>query len=419
MEGILAILLFSLTLASASKCPEARKPHVTGCSIYYECINLPEGGYVWAPAKCPEGLMFQPYLRLCVLPGDSWACVEHSTHASTNLKTPELLDETKTSYHELNPHYFNSPEYLNLGNFVSTIPHPLIEVENLNEKENHVQGSQKLPNNIKAMGTNGVENVNGFSQVIFYRYPGSAPSSPVIDASNNEFIVQFIRNYVFNHTINSRGDRKRMKNSSSTTERINDPGDGPEVTATSDIPPKDELIDEANNVIAIIGNLGNREYVTTEKYKSLSTQMKIEVIEVVPCITGIRLPNATNCMKYYMCEPKTAEVYDFTCPQNTAFNAQINLCDHRKHISCKKITEGLHVEKLILVQEKGDPTREDNPCEKTGKYADKNSAKFYYLCYTDEHSEKIKSVKLSCPNNLMFCEKKKACVSKRFCYAVE
>lgn len=63
---VTAILLFCslAAICNSSKCPEARKPHGTECSVYYECINLPEGGYVWAPAKCQDGLVSYSVMSL-------------------------------------------------------------------------------------------------------------------------------------------------------------------------------------------------------------------------------------------------------------------------------------------------------------------------------------------------------------------
>lgn len=51
------ILYFTLITTESSKCPESRKPHSTSCTVFYNCVNLPDGGYVWVPSKCTEGLV--------------------------------------------------------------------------------------------------------------------------------------------------------------------------------------------------------------------------------------------------------------------------------------------------------------------------------------------------------------------------
>jgi len=43
--------------ANPSRCLEPRKPHLTSCTIFYNCVNLPNGGYVWVPSRCTEGLV--------------------------------------------------------------------------------------------------------------------------------------------------------------------------------------------------------------------------------------------------------------------------------------------------------------------------------------------------------------------------
>lgn len=372
--------------------------------------------------------MYQPYLRICVLPGDTWTCIEPDTHPSTDskpLSTPELITEINPAYHEFSPSLLNSHGYLNLAHFLPIIRNPLIELQNLNERDDDATGQvpQKLPNGINSIDRNKIDKFNGLSQVIFYQNPEPTSSTlstsilstpAIIDASTNEFFVKFISNFIFNKTVNTKSNKKVMKNRSTTTERIDTDGDESEATETTENPLDDDL-DEAKTVIAIKGNLGTREYVTLEKYKLLSSKLKIEVLEIVPCTTGIRLPNATDCMRYYRCDPKTAMVHEFTCPQNTAFNSQINLCDPRKLKLCKGRNEGVQVEKLIIVQGDEGETSEDNPCEKTGKFPDRTSDKFYYLCYTG-NSEILEFVRLACPNDLIFCEKRKVCSSQRFCY---
>lgn len=58
------LFLFIIVVTEGSKCPQLRKPHDNSCSKFYDCINLPNGGYVWAPAKCTDGLVSYIYFFL-------------------------------------------------------------------------------------------------------------------------------------------------------------------------------------------------------------------------------------------------------------------------------------------------------------------------------------------------------------------
>jgi hypothetical protein len=52
-----------------------------------------------------------------------------------------------------------------------------------------------------------------------------------------------------------------------------------------------------------------------------------------------RQANKTNCFKYYVCNAKTKEVIDYTCPAYTSFNDVSKYCDAESYQNCKKITE--------------------------------------------------------------------------------
>lgn len=55
---LIAFFLYSILITiESSKCPESRKPHSTSCTIFYNCVNLPSGGYVWIPSKCIGNLV--------------------------------------------------------------------------------------------------------------------------------------------------------------------------------------------------------------------------------------------------------------------------------------------------------------------------------------------------------------------------
>lgn len=69
--GFLALLT---SLVAAKSCPEATRPHLTRCDKYFRCVLLQSGNIVWIPNQCDTGLIYEPTLKMCVLPGDDWEC---------------------------------------------------------------------------------------------------------------------------------------------------------------------------------------------------------------------------------------------------------------------------------------------------------------------------------------------------------
>uniref|UniRef100_T1H4L2 Chitin-binding type-2 domain-containing protein n=1 Tax=Megaselia scalaris TaxID=36166 RepID=T1H4L2_MEGSC len=61
-------------------CPEKTRPHKTRCDAYFKCKVLPSKSHVWVPEKCDEGLIYEPNLKICVLPGDDWECTLGETN---------------------------------------------------------------------------------------------------------------------------------------------------------------------------------------------------------------------------------------------------------------------------------------------------------------------------------------------------
>ncbi|KAF7384333.1 hypothetical protein HZH66_012583 [Vespula vulgaris] len=130
-----------LIVVNSSKCPEFKRPHNTNCAMFYNCINLPIDGFVWVPSKCSDNLVFQPYLKTCVLPSDTWSC-DHlknksfSTTTNKNSNFIQIIDHqnsTRTNSKFLvNAHAYNaynSNETSNLSNRSSVDLHPSIKIE--------------------------------------------------------------------------------------------------------------------------------------------------------------------------------------------------------------------------------------------------------------------------------------------------
>ncbi|KAL5281267.1 hypothetical protein ACFFRR_004963 [Megaselia abdita] len=81
-ENVLCVLL-SMVLFSFSEgkpCPEKTRPHKTRCDAYFKCKILPSKNHVWVPETCEKGLIYEPNLKICVLPEDDWECTLGDTN---------------------------------------------------------------------------------------------------------------------------------------------------------------------------------------------------------------------------------------------------------------------------------------------------------------------------------------------------
>ena len=65
-------IIFGLQLNEvfSAGCPEKTRVHLTRCDRYFKCVILPSGSHVWVPTDCEPGLIFEPTLKTCVLPGE-------------------------------------------------------------------------------------------------------------------------------------------------------------------------------------------------------------------------------------------------------------------------------------------------------------------------------------------------------------
>nr|XP_019561345.2 uncharacterized protein LOC109429816 isoform X1 [Aedes albopictus] len=73
----LVFLLFcccSVTTVLSEPCPDQTRPHASRCDQYFRCVLLPSKTHVWVPTQCKKGLIYEPQLKTCVLPGDNWEC---------------------------------------------------------------------------------------------------------------------------------------------------------------------------------------------------------------------------------------------------------------------------------------------------------------------------------------------------------
>ncbi|XP_014478865.1 PREDICTED: uncharacterized protein LOC106746613 [Dinoponera quadriceps] len=457
-----SILIGNLVLlASSSRCPEPKKPHRTSCTIFYNCVNLPGGGYVWVPSKCTEGLVFQPYLRVCVVPGDIWTCDTLSTESSLVTKryqgAAESIDPTESSYlgytrdsadfsETIDSSYVIEDDTSDLTTEAET-PYPLIEFGETTMTTSH--------------GDEGVKNVSYHKEEKYsYEYVNDRGRTPSTSTQRYKDIVN--EHYKLLHELMSRlhvykelsAAVSSAKNA--TTEAVLATHDRrqnvslnylvqrcvlavseahrPEVTGNN-LEMLIDGLDAENNVIRITDDLGNERYLTVGSYKAVARRLKPRSVSVLACTRNVRLPNRTDCGKYYMCEPKTAAIVGYSCPVNTAFNVNSRICDTESARTCKDDGRAAGEAAILVEQKRTDEEEredeahdedsteeeeeeeEEEPCREVGKMKDPASDFHYYICYSPAGSEEIKSVRMRCPNALIFCRSKRVCTTRRLCIA--
>ncbi|XP_012278629.1 uncharacterized protein LOC105698729 [Orussus abietinus] len=493
-------------LVSASRCPEPRKPHSTSCTTFYNCINLPDGGFVWAPAKCTDGLMYQPQLRICVLPGDSWTCddIGPETQVVTeNYKTPELIDPNQTSYlgytensadfepidssHIIDGAFDRRP--LTKDQHPSMVtPYPLLEVTESGVKTdvfqeyiNRMMQNIHLPTIMKLSVENDLQkllknrhqvpsssghinaeqlrnHLSWFSRLISelmvyqglntsYRQTSSMTStdSPLTeqpsventlkvteysaDSTNTVLLSYLMKNYVLENHAGNINLNTNSKETESVHPIINrnetENNNGMDVDINYNRTRHEILLEKIikgqaaeNSIVSIKDNLGGTRYITITKYRTLADHLDSDDIEVLPCTNGARLPNITDCTKYYICEPKTAIVVDFSCPPNTAFNDYRRVCDVKKYENCFSNDNDNHEKGSHRTMDELNSGRsaKRSPCQTIGKHGDPTSESHYYLCYSSSgRSSEIVPIRMTCPNGLIFCHERKVCTLKQIC----
>ncbi|XP_048511878.1 uncharacterized protein LOC125501073 [Athalia rosae] len=503
---VYSLLLGFIGAIAASKCPEPRKPHLTSCTIFYNCVNLPGGGYVWAPARCTNGLVFQPYLRICVLPGDSWTCDILATEPpeTTTREMPELIDSTLTSYlgygeddaskyGEPVDSYYKLDRYTEPSETHSTVtPYPLIEVTAPNSYINQIDSTIQnigLPIAIKHSEDNYLYHFVNGQQVLstpananseqlqthlqhlsellerltanqgvgiphdrqpplYATTTTTTPRSAIDyagDYNGNDFlsngysnekqgsaILNFLlKNYLqknegqSNGVFSNLGTIAKLRTAEQTTQKANDEPHGvPTTTEPVDLEIKGHQSED--NIVVVSDSLNNKQYFTIGKYKSIAHQLLSETVELLPCTNGVRLPNSTDCTRYYSCEPSTAKIRQFSCPENTAFNQYKRLCETGEYALCKSEATKtvLRISHTTVAPkmngDNGEASKENtenkSPCQTIGKHSDPTSEKHYYLCFSEkDRSNDMKFQRMVCPNSLIFCEDKNLCTTRKRC----
>lgn len=398
--------------------------------------------------------VFQPYLRMCVVPGDIWTCDTLSTDTDTlvtkRYETPELIDPTDTSYlgHTQDPSDFSEAidSSYAISDFVdsTTAPvtaHPLIEFED-STREN--PGSRnvtyhKEENYLYEYTNNGITQLQKYKEIVdnhrkwlsdlitrlhiheelsaaisaSLSVAGGTTASPIqsvaIFASHNRR-----QNISVNYQSHFEASKPNETHNVATTTAVSTTESALDVLINS--------LDPDNNVIRIADNLGNARYLTIEEYRIVAHRLLPRTVSVVACTKNVRLPNKTDCDRYYMCDPKKATVTEYSCPPHTAFNINSRICDIESAKTCgRKIsTSEIFIENVEHGEDAttpGEKSSEEILCKELGKIKDPTSDSHYYICYSTPGSVEVKSIRMTCPNALIFCQSKKVCTVRRLCDA--
>ncbi|XP_076243620.1 uncharacterized protein LOC143184912 [Calliopsis andreniformis] len=462
---LLAFCSFLIAIES-SKCPESRKPHSTSCTLFYNCVNLPSGGYVWVPSKCTEGLIFEPYLRMCVLPGDSWTCdtLTESSLITMKYETPELINPNETSYMGSTQDPPNFSEFIDSSYTTDSIPdmldqemvtpYPLIEIEETMENMHKVNSNNTMTNSAQYSHLQPQNHTRQeyvlLNQLLHHLLIYKGITIPLellasltipIPLRNHVSISKATTNFsktsktnqqsvLMNYLIQNYVQQNNMQNTIITDTKLND------VTETSKMSKKDnadELTlniipsnnisqigfddsENENSIILITDKSGHKQYLTTDKYKSMGHRVEWQFIRAIPCVKNVRMPNTTDCVKYYVCDPEEASVREYSCPSTTAFNKHTKTCDREAYNKCMKNDQEIANLSNDFDSESQTNRPEKNICTEQGKTKDLNSESHYYICYSSSNKlQGFKSIRLMCPNSLIFCQSKKVCTTRRLC----
>ncbi|XP_029164664.1 uncharacterized protein LOC114935895 [Nylanderia fulva] len=448
---------------SSSRCPESKKPHLTSCTIFYTCVNLPGDGYVWIPSKCTEGLIFQPYLRMCVVPGDTWTCdsTEHTLVTNKYDTSAALVGypTEATSYSGYTQDPFS--KIIDSSYVIDHFPdstaevgtaYPLIEfdesnvttradkdVKNIsyhkkNDLNEHYTNRQALLPLMKEYKNIIDSHYKCLNELInrLYNYKNSISSlesvKDITTGKPTKTIAIFTSNTQQNITLNylmqsyETGENTRLHNSKPIEMKEGNSASTLDnaVSTESTLQLLIDSLDSDNNIIGVSDNFGNKQYLTIDRYKTVASRLTLRFINVVACTRNIRMPNITDCNRYYTCDPKTANVVEFSCPLHTAFNVYSRICDIENAKTCGN---KLSVDEIFVEDRENATTRskhvelskEERLCQELGKIKDPVSDSHYYICYSTPGSENIESIRMSCPNALIFCQSKRVCTTRRLC----
>lgn len=402
---------------------------------------------------------------MCVLPGDSWTCDTLSTESSIitmRYETPELINSDETSYIGSTQDPSNLSEFVDSSYTTDSIPeifnqelvspYPLIEIEDTvqhmhetsandtpvtnnpqtqdHTKQEYVMLKQLLRHLLAYKGiTIPLELLASLAVPIPLRSRVNISKTTVnvseTSKSDQQGVLMnyLIQNYVQQNNLQNTiiADTKLRNEKTETSEvfKKNDVSE-PMLNTSNDIPHVELDPENENNIILITDQSGHKRYLTIERYKALGSHLDPQFTSVIPCVINVRMPNTTDCVKYYTCDPEKVSVMEYSCPSFTAFNKYARVCDREAYKKCMEhnlqnanSAEEFNAESQINLPER-------NICTEHGKTKDITSESHYYMCYSPSNKlQGFKSIRLMCPNGLIFCQSRKVCTTRRLCKGIQ
>lgn len=397
---------------------------------------------------------------MCVVPGDIWTCDTLSTDPTIVTKryqTPELIDPADTSYLGYTPDSSEFSETIDSSYVINDdaselttetgTAYPLIEFvephgetphgetphgnegisyhkkENYSFEQTYWQVPLPLMQKYKDMINSHDKWLSELmNRLHIYKELSTAISGFLSTPIRNTTIVNLTlkqkQNISLDYLVHDCTKETQLQNDKSGELEKNNESQMENITPSTESTLQQLIngLDPDNNVIRINDDLSSHRYLTVDAYKAADYQSIARLVSVVACTRNIRLPNQTDCSRYYTCDPRTASVTDYSCPLHTAFNVNSRICDIESAKTCsidKSMENKIFVGRKNTTHDK--KLSQEKPCQELGKVKDPTSNVHYYICYSTSGSEDIKSVRMMCPNALIFCQHKKVCTIKRLC----
>ncbi|XP_069693506.1 uncharacterized protein [Periplaneta americana] len=351
LYSIMTVMFLASSLRNhiqGSSCPETRRADEKDNSRFYYCIDLPFSsvGYVWIPANCNYGLVFQPLLKMCVVPKDD-VCLNGIVNTDIHISEKKPIETPNTA-----------------PDIAAVLASKLQNLENIHNSQ-HTTVDKNGDNSYFSPTPPNIHTTNVKTAHATYKditdYPVTAKTTLVT-------LVNQIQYFNSDNT----ADINRLP--------------------TSSLPP-------------VLSTSPLTQRISTSSPKPIKSNS-----QDLPCTVGVRMPNLTDCTRYYMCNASSRDLYSYTCPEKMAFNAYKHVCEASIYAKCK---EQITTESSLSIMITTVTTPSTNPCLIPGKMSDPDSRHHYYICYY--HATKMERHRFACPNNLYYCASRKVCKKQNDC----
>ncbi|XP_021703914.1 flocculation protein FLO11 isoform X2 [Aedes aegypti] len=419
MKLLLLMCCCLVVMVLSEPCPDQTRPHASRCDQYFRCVLLPSKTHVWVPTQCKKGLIYEPQLKTCVLPGDNWEC---------NLSAEEG-EESGENVYGIN----NLPAAIYTGPTGRPVPSttPVRSMDREVASTDSGYGASGVP---EGSFTTEAESTNESETVT----PGGLSNLPTVSGDNEgqATVYDNLREQIMNDSMYSNyqssfmdayGNRFPMQQQMSNTPMYPYPPPPPmaypvfsqpqyqyphpypnpyydqslamnrlrtsgaydnddsqsnenvlseeEDDASAEVPEKDVpvAVDQQSNeeeseeiseqsgtkkLIAVGGSIMNYKDYKDSILPLLDANPDDVRISVLTCTLGSRQPNKTECTKYYVCNPQNGAFQSFTCPSFTAFNADTRLCDSATYKSCQNAKQTTTTQKATTLSRIAQPTHQ-------------------------------------------------------------